>query len=39
MTGWAMFFMLIGVATVAAIPLRIVDYIEKRKMRGQYGKV
>lgn len=39
MTDWAMFFMVIGVATVAAIPLRIVDCIEKRKMRGQYGKV
>nr|DAN76112.1 MAG TPA: TMEM240 family [Caudoviricetes sp.] len=32
-----MFFMIVGVSTVAAIPLRIVDCIEKRKMRGQYG--
>jgi hypothetical protein len=38
-SGWAMFFMLIGVATVAAIPLWIVDCIEKRKTRWQYGKV
>ena len=29
MTDWAMFFMVVGVATVAAIPLRIVDCIEK----------
>lgn len=29
MTGWAMFFMVIGVATVAAIPLRIVDWLEE----------
>lgn len=29
MTGWAMFFMVIGVATVAAIPLRIVDRMEE----------
>nr|DAV15240.1 MAG TPA: hypothetical protein [Caudoviricetes sp.] len=29
MTGWAMFFMVIGVATVAAIPLRIVDRMER----------
>jgi len=27
-TGWAMFFMVVGVATVAAIPLRIVDLME-----------
>lgn len=31
MTGWAMFFMVIGVATVAAIPLRIVDCIESER--------
>lgn len=30
MTGWAMFFMIVGVATVAAIPLRIVDRMERR---------
>nr|DAE42108.1 MAG TPA: hypothetical protein [Caudoviricetes sp.]DAQ50163.1 MAG TPA: hypothetical protein [Caudoviricetes sp.] len=30
MTGWAMFFMVVGVATVAAIPLRIVDRMERR---------
>lgn len=29
MTGWAMFFTVVGVATVAAIPLRIVDWIER----------
>ena len=29
MTGWAMFFMLVGVAAVAALPLRIVDRIER----------
>lgn len=29
MTGWAMLFMVIGVATVAAIPLRIVDRMER----------
>jgi hypothetical protein len=29
-TGWAMFFMVVGVATVAAIPLRIVDRMERR---------
>nr|DAE66102.1 MAG TPA: hypothetical protein [Caudoviricetes sp.]DAH62871.1 MAG TPA: hypothetical protein [Caudoviricetes sp.]DAL58075.1 MAG TPA_asm: hypothetical protein [Caudoviricetes sp.]DAT78501.1 MAG TPA: hypothetical protein [Bacteriophage sp.] len=29
MTGWAMFFMVVGVATVAAIPLRIVDRMER----------
>lgn len=29
MTGWAMFFMAIGVATVAEIPLRIVDWLEE----------
>nr|DAV91647.1 MAG TPA: TMEM240 family [Caudoviricetes sp.] len=29
MTGWTMFFMIVGVATVAAIPLRIVDRIER----------
>lgn len=29
MTGWAMFFMLVGVAAVAALPLRIVDWIER----------
>nr|DAE38208.1 MAG TPA: hypothetical protein [Caudoviricetes sp.]DAQ84355.1 MAG TPA: hypothetical protein [Caudoviricetes sp.] len=29
MTGWAMFFMIVGVATVAAIPLRIVDRMER----------
>ena len=29
MTGWAMFFMFVGVATVAAIPLRIVDRMER----------
>jgi hypothetical protein len=28
-TGWAMFFMVVGVATVAAIPLRIVDRMER----------
>jgi hypothetical protein len=28
-TGWAMFFMIVGVATVAAIPLRIVDRMER----------
>lgn len=30
MTGWAMFFMLVGVATVAALPLRIVERIERK---------
>ena len=29
MTGWAMFFMIVGVATVAAIPLKIVDRMER----------
>nr|DAP41407.1 MAG TPA: TMEM240 family [Bacteriophage sp.] len=29
MTGWAMFFMIVGVSTVAAIPLRIVDRMER----------
>ena len=29
MTDWAMFFMVVGVATVAAIPLRIVDRMER----------
>lgn len=29
MTGWAMFFMLLGVSTLAAIPLEIVDRIER----------
>lgn len=29
MTGWAMFFMIVGVATVAAIPLRIVERMER----------
>lgn len=30
MTGWAMFFMLLGVAAVAALPLRIVERIERK---------
>ena len=30
MTGWAMFFMIVGVATVAALPLRIVERIERK---------
>lgn len=30
MSGWAMFFMLVGVATVAALPLRIVERIERK---------
>nr|DAQ64604.1 MAG TPA: hypothetical protein [Caudoviricetes sp.] len=30
MTGWEMFFMIVGVATVAAIPLRIVDRMDRR---------
>jgi len=29
-SGWAMFFMLVGVATVAALPLRIVERIERK---------
>lgn len=29
MTGWAMFFMLLGVSTLAAQVLRIVDRIER----------
>lgn len=29
MTGWIMFFMIVGVETVAAIPLRIVDRMER----------
>ena len=29
MTGWAMFFMIVGVATVAEIPLKIVDWMER----------
>nr|DAV64100.1 MAG TPA: hypothetical protein [Caudoviricetes sp.] len=29
MSDWAMFFMVVGVATVAAIPLRIVDRMER----------
>jgi hypothetical protein len=28
-TDWAMFFMVVGVATVAAIPLRILERIER----------
>jgi len=27
-TGWAMFFMIVGVSTVAAIPLRILERID-----------
>lgn len=30
MTGWAMFSMLVGVAAVAALPLRIVERIERK---------
>ena len=30
MTGWAMFFMLVSVAAVAALPLRIVERIERK---------
>ena len=30
MTGWAMFFMLLGVAAVDALPLRIVERIERK---------
>nr|DAF58444.1 MAG TPA: hypothetical protein [Siphoviridae sp. ctL7J9] len=29
MTGWAMFFMLLGVSTLAAQVLRIVDWMER----------
>lgn len=29
MTGWAMFFMLLGVSTLAAQVLRIVDWLEE----------
>lgn len=29
MTGWAMFFMLLGVSTLAAQVLRIVDRMER----------
>lgn len=29
MTGWAMFFMLLGVSTAAAQVLRIVDWLEE----------
>nr|DAF77598.1 MAG TPA: hypothetical protein [Caudoviricetes sp.] len=29
MTGWTLFFTVVGVATLAAIPLRIVDWIER----------
>lgn len=29
MTGWAMFFMLLGVSTLAAHVLRIVDWLEE----------
>lgn len=29
MTGWAMFFMLVGVSTAAAQVLRIVDWMER----------
>lgn len=29
MTGWAMFFMLLGVSTLAAQVLRIVDWMEE----------
>ena len=30
MSGWEMFFMLLGVATVSALPLRIVERIERK---------
>ena len=30
MSGWEMFFMLVGVATVSALPLRIVARIERK---------
>lgn len=29
MTGWAMFFVLLGVSTLAAQVLRIVDWLEE----------
>lgn len=29
MTGWAMFFMLLGVSTLASQVLRIVDWMEE----------
>lgn len=29
MTGWTMFFMLLGVSTLAAQVLRIVDWLEE----------
>ena len=29
MTGWAMFFMLLGVSTLAAQVLRIVEWMER----------
>ena len=30
MTGWALFFTVLGVATAGAIPLRIVEWIERK---------
>ena len=29
MSGWAVFFVVIGVATVATIPFKLVDMIER----------
>ena len=29
MSGWPLFFVVIGVATVAAIPFKLVDVIER----------
>lgn len=30
MTGWALFFTVLGVAAAAAIPFRIVEWIERK---------